>query len=122
MKVLIIDDSSTMRRIHRNILLEAGCKDEDIIDAEDGEKALQLANSNNIGLFIVDWNMPHLNGLQFVKIIRSMEKYSLTPVVMITSEAAKYNVMEAITSGVTNYIVKPVKAEIFLEKISKYLT
>lgn len=110
-----------MRRIHKNILLEHGVKEESLLEAEDGEKALKTAKEKDIGLFLVDWNMPKLDGLKFVQVVRGMEKYKTTPIIMITSEAAKYNVVEAINMGVTNYVVKPIKGNVLWEKIGKYV-
>lgn len=120
MKVLIVDDSIVMRNIHKNLLIEHSFSADDLLEARDGDFALITAKRENIDLFLVDWNMPGLNGLDFVKKIRAMQKYVNTPFIMITSEAAKYNVMEAIEAGVTNYIVKPVKDNVLWEKISKY--
>lgn len=121
MHILIVDDSGVMRRIHKNILLENGVREGEILEAEDGEKALKLAKETTVGLFLVDWNMPKLDGLKFVQILRSMDPYKATPIIMITSEAAKYNVLEAINAGVTNYVVKPIKGNILWEKIGKYI-
>jgi len=121
MKILVVDDSAVMRRIHRNILKERGIDEGDILDAEDGKAALDIASRTSIGLFLVDWNMPRLNGLDFVQRIRGIAAYAKTPIIMITSEAARYNVVEAIQAGVTNYVVKPIKGEALLEKIGKYL-
>ena len=83
-----------MRRIHMNALREHKVGDADMLEAEDGAKALQIAQSEQIDLFLVDWNMPRLNGLQLVQTLRAMEDYRETPIIMITSEAAKYNVVE----------------------------
>ena len=121
MKILVIDDSGVMRRIHRNILQENGIGEDDIIEAADGEEAIRLAEKHAIGLFLVDWNMPKIDGLKFVNVIRSMIEYIDTPVIMITSEAAKYNVVDAIQAGVTNYVVKPIKGDVLWDKISKYV-
>ena len=114
MKVMVIDDSGVMRRIHINVL-----KDRQI-EAEDGQKALELAQVNHVDLFLVDWNMPKLDGLELVKTLRLIDEYADTPIIMITSEAARYNVVEAIQAGVTNYIVKPIKGRLIWEKIGKY--
>ena len=122
MKVLIIDDSGVMRRIHRNTLIEHSIAEADMLEAEDGEEALNTAQSDDIDLFLLDWNMPKLNGLEFVKRLRAIDKYKETPIIMITSEAAKYNVIEAIKAGVTNYVIKPVKGNTLWEKIGKYFT
>jgi two-component system chemotaxis response regulator CheY len=121
MNILIVDDSGVMRRIHKNALLEHGVAEADIFEVADGKAALASAKARTIGLFLVDWNMPRLNGLEFVKAIRAMEAYRTTPIIMITSEAARYNVMEAIQAGVTNYLVKPVQDSALWEKIGKYL-
>lgn len=121
MKIVIADDSSVMRRIHKNTLIENGIDESFIIETADGEETLTHAKSEQIDLFLLDWNMPKLDGFEFVKILRTMENYKNTPVIMITSEAAKYNVIEAIQAGVTNYIVKPIKGNILWEKISKYI-
>jgi two-component system chemotaxis response regulator CheY len=74
MKILIIDDSTVMRRIHHNILKENNFKDEELLEAEDGVQALKYSELDTIDLFLVDWNMPKLDGVEFVKKIRSMEK------------------------------------------------
>ena len=121
MNILIIDDSGVMRRIHKGILMEHGVPESDIIEAEDGKVALELSASRHIDLFLVDWNMPKLNGLEFVRAVRAVESYKATPIIMITSEAARYMVVEAIQAGVTNYVVKPVKGNALFEKIEKYL-
>lgn len=121
MQVLIVDDAMIMRNIHRNILLESGIPEGAISEASDGKEALRIAATKSIGLFLVDWNMPELNGLDFVKAIRAMDTYKNVPIIMITSEAAKYNVMEAIEAGVTNYVVKPIKAAVLKEKLSKHM-
>ncbi len=121
MNILIVDDSGVMRRIHKGILIEHGVPESDIVEAEDGRVALEQAASRSIGLFLVDWNMPNLNGLDFVRTIRAMDAYKTTPIIMITSEAAKYNVVEAIQAGVTNYVVKPIKGNVLFEKIGKFL-
>jgi len=121
LNILIIDDSLVMRRIHKNILLEAGVTEKELLEAEDGKAAWDIAQKVSIGLFLVDWNMPNLNGLDFVKKLRATETYRSTPIVMITSEAARYNVVEAVQAGVTNYVVKPIKGQALIEKIGKYL-
>jgi len=121
MNILIIDDSGVMRRIHKGILMEHGVPESDIIEAEDGKVALELSASRHIDLFLVDWNMPKLNGLEFVRAVRAVASYKDTPIIMITSEAARYMVVEAVQAGVTNYVVKPVKGNALFEKIEKYL-
>lgn len=121
MKILVIDDSGVMRRIHKNTLTEHKIHEEDIIEAVDGQQALEIAMKQEIGLFLIDWNMPKVDGLKLVKALRATPKYADTPLIMITSEAAKYNVMEAVQAGVTNYIVKPIRGETLWNKLSKYI-
>ncbi len=121
MRILIIDDAMVMRNIHKNVLKEHGFADEDFREAGDGETALKIALSETIDLFLVDWNIPRMSGLDFVRKIRATERYAGTPVIMITSEAAKYNVLEAIEAGTTDYVVKPIKAALLWEKLSKYV-
>lgn len=121
MKILVIDDAMVMRNIHKNALIDINVKEENIFEAGDGANALTMAEKDKFDLFLVDWNMPGLNGIQFVKRIRQMGKYSMTPIIMVTSEAAKYNIMEAIEAGVTSYIVKPIRGNVLVEKISKYI-
>ncbi len=121
MKVLVVDDSLIIRKVLKNILKEKNIGESDILDAPDGHAALEILNSNEIGLLLVDWNMPKLNGLELVKIVRKMEKYRKLPIIMITSEAAKYNVMEAVKAGVSDYIIKPVSGVTVLQKLKAYL-
>lgn len=121
MKILVVDDARVIRSINRNIMLEHGVPEDSFLEAEDGEAALKLARSVPIDLFLVDWNMPKLDGLAFTKIIRAMDQYRDTPLVMITSEAARYNVLEAVEAGVSNYIVKPIKADVLWSKLKEYV-
>ncbi len=121
MKILIVDDSEVMRRIHKNTLKEQHIPEDSMIEAADGAEALKLAISEQVDLFLVDWNMPKLDGLSFVKKLRGMGPYIDTPIIMITSEAAKYNVIEAINAGVTNYVVKPIRGTVLWDKIAPYI-
>lgn len=121
MKILVVDDSAVMRRIHVNLLIEVGIPKGSIFEASDGDEALRLCIENDFNLFLLDWNMPKVNGLDFTKQIREIEKYKTVPIIMVTSEAAKYQVIEAVKAGVTNYVVKPIKHSILIEKIGKYI-
>jgi len=121
MNVLIIDDSGVMRRIHRNTFLEHHIDDSGLLEAENGAKALRIAGEQRIDLFLVDWNMPELDGLELVRKLRATATYADTPIIMVTSEAAKYNVMDAIRAGVSDYIVKPIRGEVMWQKIEKYI-
>ncbi len=121
MKALIVDDSRIMRNILINILKETKVDSGDIFDAPEGKAALEILNLEKIDLLLVDWNMPELNGLDLVKIVRKMDKYQNLPIIMVTSEAARYNVVEAIKAGVTDYVTKPINARIIMAKIKDYL-
>ena len=121
MKFLVIDDSMVIRNIHKNVLKEHNFPDADIFEADNGLTALEIAEKEDIGLFLVDWNMPGINGLDFLKQLRAMPKYAESPIIMVTSEAAKYNVMEAIDAGATNYIIKPIHGDVLWKKIEKYV-
>ncbi len=115
MKVLIVDDFATMRKIVRNILKQIGF--EDISEAEDGNVALQVLKNEKVGLVVTDWNMPNMTGLDLLRNIRQDPKLGQTPVLMVTAEGLKENVLEAVKAGVNNYVVKPFTAEILQEKI-----
>ena len=115
MKVLVVDDFATMRKIVRNILKQIGF--EDITEAEDGNAALRVIKSEPIGLVVTDWNMPNMSGLDLLKEIRSNSQTASLPVLMVTAEGLKENVMEAVKAGVNNYVVKPFTAEVLQEKI-----
>jgi two-component system, chemotaxis family, chemotaxis protein CheY len=115
MKVLVVDDFATMRKIVRNILKQIGF--EDIIEAEDGSAALRMIKNESIGLVVTDWNMPNMNGLSLLQEIRQNPDTAKLPVLMVTAEGLKDNVMEAVKAGVNNYVVKPFTAEILQEKI-----
>lgn len=104
-KVLVVDDMLTMRKIVSKIMRELGFTD--IHEALDGEEAWEKVKVGNYGLIISDWNMPKCTGLDFLKKIRSDEKYAKTPFVLVTAEAEQHQVAEAIKSGVDQYVVKP---------------
>ncbi len=115
MRVLVVDDFATMRKIVRNILKQIGF--EDIIEAEDGTAALRLIKNDKVGLVVTDWNMPNMTGLDLLREIRQNPQTSNLPVLMVTAEGLKENVMEAVKAGVSNYVVKPFTAEVLQEKI-----
>jgi len=116
--ILIVDDSRIMRNIVRNTFaeLKIPCH---FLEAENGQKAYQLLETNKVSLVLLDWNMPEMNGIEFLKKVRSMPNYKDLPIIMVTSESAKYNVVEALQSGATDYIVKPIRNKAFMEKISE---
>lgn len=115
MKVLVVDDFATMRKIIRNILKQIGF--EQIIEAEDGHAALQVLKHEPVGLVVTDWNMPNLSGIELLRQIRQNPQTAKVPVLMVTAEGLKENVLEAVKAGVNNYVVKPFTAEVFQEKI-----
>ena len=116
--VLVVDDSRIMRNIVKNTFaaLKISCE---YLEAENGKKALQLLETNKVSLIFLDWNMPEMDGLEFLKKVRSMPDYKDLPIIMVTSESAKYNVVEALQSGATDYIIKPVREKVFMEKLSE---
>ncbi|GHU44046.1 response regulator [Spirochaetia bacterium] len=116
--VLIVDDSKIMRAIVKNHFDELG-HDCTYIEADNGFNALQQLGTHSVHLVLLDWNMPQLSGIDFLKKVRAMEQYKNLPIVMVTSESARYNVVEALKSGATDYIIKPINARNFREKISK---
>jgi two-component system, chemotaxis family, chemotaxis protein CheY len=120
-KILVIDDSLVMRNIHKNALKDHGFGEDTIVECDNGMIALDLLMKNEVELIVVDWNMPMLDGLQFVQTVRSDPKYKELPIIMVTSEAAKTNVMEAIKAGVTNYVVKPITGDKLWAKFQPYL-
>ena len=114
---LIVDDLSTMRRIIRGLLTEAGHVDAD--EAEDGQVAFQKLKSGHFDCVLTDINMPNMNGFELLKAIREDEKLKSTPVLMITAEAGKEEVIQAAKLGACAYIVKPFSKAILEEKIHK---
>jgi two-component system chemotaxis response regulator CheY len=116
-RILVVDDMSTMRRIIRTILNQLGYSN--IEEAENGKQALAKLKSEKFDFVITDWNMPEMDGLTLVKQIRSDPELKHLPVLMVTAEAKKENVLEALKAGVNNYIVKPFTPEVLKEKMEK---
>ncbi len=116
-KILVVDDMSTMRRIIRTILNQLGYSN--IEEAENGKQALAKLKSEKFDFVITDWNMPEMDGLTLVKEIRNDPELKHLPVLMVTAEAKKENVIEALKAGVNNYIVKPFTPEVLKEKMEK---
>lgn len=116
MKILTVDDFSTMRRIIRNMLRQLGYTN--IVEAEDGVMALSMLQRDKIDFVISDWNMPNMSGLELLKAIRTDDSLKSIPVLMITAEALRDNIVEAVKAGVSNYVVKPFTAETLKEKIN----
>jgi two-component system chemotaxis response regulator CheY len=119
MTVLVVDDFSTMRRIVRNVLRELQFRN--IVEADDGTSAVEVLRSQKIDLIVSDWNMPKMTGLELLKFVRADEKIKDTPFLMVTAEAQKENIIEAVKARVSNYIVKPFTAVTLAEKLAKIL-
>lgn len=117
MKILVVDDMATMRRIVKNILKQLGFAN--VEEAENGQEALQKLRADTFGFVVSDWNMPVMTGIDMLRAIRADDKLKALPVLMVTAEAQQANLVEAIQAGVSNYIVKPFTAETLQEKMSK---
>lgn len=122
MKVLIVDDSNTMRRIVINAFNGAGYGDSEFLEAGDGLEAIAQVESNpDVGLITLDWNMPNMNGLEFLKKIREDFPKEKLPIIMVTTEAEKTNVITAIKHGANNYLTKPFQPAQLGEKVKATL-
>ncbi len=117
MKVLVVDDFSTMRRIVKNILRQLGFSN--ISEADDGTTAVGILEREKVDLIISDWNMPQMTGIELLRHVRSTEEIKDTPFLMVTAEAQQENIIEAVKAKVSNYIVKPFTADTLNEKIEK---
>jgi len=116
--IMIVDDSRIMRNTVKGVFsgVDSACN---FIEANNGEEALALLETQPTDLILLDWNMPKLSGIDFLKQVRAMEKYKDLPIIMVTSEAAKFNVIEALKHGATDYITKPIKLDLFKSKLAK---
>ncbi len=120
MKLLVVDDSSTMRRIIKNTLSRLGYND--VLEAEHGLEGWEkLQSDSSINVLITDWNMPEMNGLELVKKVRAEAKYTDMPIIMVTTEGGKAEVITALKAGVNNYIVKPFTPQVLKEKLEAVL-
>ncbi|MGP1561856.1 MAG: chemotaxis response regulator CheY [Helicobacteraceae bacterium] len=120
MKILVVDDSSTMRRIIKNTLNRLGYTE--LFEGEHGVQAWEVLQQNEgINVLITDWNMPEMNGLELVKKVRADKKYEDMPIIMVTTEGGKTEVITALKAGVNNYIVKPFTPQVLKEKLEAVL-
>ena len=119
MKILVVDDFPTMRRIVRNLLKELGYSNVD--EAEDGQAGLARLRSGKYDFVISDWNMPNLDGLAMLKEIRADASLTHLPVLMVTAESKKENIIAAAQAGASGYVVKPFTAVTLDEKLTKIL-
>jgi two-component system chemotaxis response regulator CheY len=119
LKFLVVDDFSTMRRIIKNLLNDLGYPN--VEEADDGKTALPMLQSGNFDFLITDWNMPGMPGLDLIKAVRADGKLSKMPVLMLTAEAKREQIIEAAQAGVNGYVIKPFTAETLKEKLDKIL-
>jgi two-component system chemotaxis response regulator CheY len=117
MKILVVDDFSTMRRIIKGLLHELGFNN--VIEADDGNTALPQLQAGGIHFLITDWNMPGMPGLDLVKAVRADAKLAPLPILMVTAEAKRDQIVAAAQAGINGYIVKPFTANTLKEKIDK---
>ena len=117
MKILIVDDFSTMRRIIKNLLRDLGFTN--TVEADDGLTAIPILNSGSIDFLVTDWNMPGMTGIDLLRHVRADEKLRSLPVLMVTAEAKREQILEAAQAGVNGYVVKPFTALALKEKIEK---
>lgn len=117
MKILIVDDFSTMRRIIKNLLRDLGFNNTQ--EADDGNTAYPMLESSDFDFLVTDWNMPGMTGIDLLKKVRATEKLASMPVLLVTAEQKREQIVEAAEAGVNGYIVKPFTAETLKEKIGK---
>jgi two-component system chemotaxis response regulator CheY len=117
MKVLVVDDFATMRRILRGVLKEIGFTK--IVEADDGSTALAVLKKDKVDLIVSDWNMPEVTGLELLKAVRGDESMKNVPFLMVTAEGQKDSVVQAVQAGVNNYVVKPFTADTIKEKLEQ---
>ena len=119
MRFLVVDDFSTMRRIVKNLLHDLGYPN--VTEADDGKTALPMLQAGGFDFLISDWNMPGMSGLDLIKAVRSDAKLAKLPVLMLTAEAKREQIIEAAQAGVNGYVIKPFTAETLKEKLDKIL-
>jgi Response regulator containing a CheY-like receiver domain and a GGDEF domain len=119
MKILVVDDFSTMRRIVRNLLVELGFTNTLIQEADDGENAMIMLRSQPFDLVVTDWNMPNMTGIDLLRAIRAEAALKGVPVLMVTAENNRDQIIAAAQAGVNGYVVKPFTAVTLREKLTK---
>lgn len=119
LRFLVVDDFSTMRRIIKNLLHDLGYAN--VTEADDGNTALPILQQGNIDFLITDWNMPGMPGLDLLKAVRADDKLKAMPVLMLTAEAKREQIVEAAQAGVNGYVIKPFTAVTLKEKLDKIL-
>lgn len=116
-RILVVDDFPTMRRIVRNLLGELGYTK--ISEADDGQTALPMLKTGDFDFLVTDWNMPGMTGIELLKAVRADDKLAKLPVLMVTAEASKEQIVEAAQAGVSGYIIKPFTAATLAEKLER---
>lgn len=116
-RILVVDDFATMRRIVKNLLKELGYTN--IAEADDGSSALPMLKTGEFDFLVTDWNMPNMKGIDLLKAVRAEESIKSLPVLMVTAEAKKEQIIEAANAGVNGYVVKPFNAGTLKQKIEK---
>jgi two-component system chemotaxis response regulator CheY len=119
LRFLVVDDFSTMRRIVKNFLVDLGYTN--ITEADDGNTALPILKAGGIDFLVTDWNMPGMPGLELLKAVRADPALAKLPVLLVTAEAKREQIVEAAQAGVNGYVVKPFTAQTLKEKIEKIL-
>lgn len=119
MRILVVDDFGTSRKIVKNILKKLGY--ENIVEAEDGKDAFEKLSQGGFDFIITDWNMPVVSGLDLLKKVRGDDRFKNIPVLMVTAEAEKDQVLEAVKAGASNYVVKPFTPDALKEKLDNIL-
>ncbi len=119
LKFLVVDDFSTMRRIIKNLLHDLGYSN--VTEADDGKTALPMLQAGDFDFLITDWNMPGMPGLDLIKAVRADTRLAKMPVLMLTAEAKRDQIIEAAQAGVNGYVIKPFTAETLKEKLDKIL-
>ncbi len=119
MKFLVVDDFLSMRRMVKSVLNDLGYTD--VVEADDGSTALPLLQKDAFDFLITDWNMPGMPGLDLLKAVRADRRLAKLPVLMVTAEAKREQIVEAVQAGVNGYVIKPFTAEVLKEKLAKIL-
>lgn len=118
-KFLVVDDYLSMRRMVKSVLNDLGYTN--VVEADDGSTALPLLRDGEFDFLITDWNMPGMAGLDLLKAVRATERLAKMPVLMVTAEAKREQIVEAVQAGVNGYVIKPFSAEVLKEKLDKIL-
>ena len=120
MKFLVVDDFSTMRRIIKSVLNDLGYSN--VTEADDGSTALPLLRDGDFNFLITDWNMPGMPGLELLKAVRAIDKLAKLPVLMLTAEASREQIVAAAQAGVNGYVIKPFTADVLKKKLTMILS